>query len=70
MGLSTVKDILNSKTVLVMTSEVVYIDGHVFIDGVFGKVASKGYFNYNHPNCPFALKVTLQLADDKKKLWG
>ena len=53
-----------------MTSEVVYIDGHVFIDGVFGKVASKGYFNYNHPNCPFALKVTLQLADDKKKLWG
>ena len=53
-----------------MTFVVEYIDGHVFIDGVFGKVASKGYFYCNHPNCPFALKVTLQLVDGKKKVVG
>ena len=52
-----------------MTFIVEYIDNHIFIDGVFGKVAERCYFYCNHYNCPFAFKVTLQLVEGKKELW-
>ena len=53
-----------------MTFLVEYIDNHIFIDGVFGKVASRGYFYCNHYNCPFALKVTLQLVEGHTRVVG
>ena len=44
-----------------------YVGAHLFINGVFGTVVQKGYFYCNHPNCPFALKVTLQHIDGERR---
>ena len=44
-----------------------YVGDHLFINGVFGIVVQNGYFYCNHPNCPYALRVTVQYVEGQRR---
>ena len=53
-----------------MDVEIVYVGDHLFVDGVHGTLYTKGYFHCKHPNCPFALKMIVEVIEGKKRAVG
>ena len=49
-----------------MSAPIEYVSKLPFVDGLYGKMSSNGYFSCYFKTCPFSLKMVMQQVNDQK----